>query len=404
MAQKSTNTLKKPLRVAVISTPWIRVPPEGYGGIEAVVDGLVKGLVDNGVEVEMFGVAQRSLHGVKVHSLYKTEQYPHIYRPLFESMPILLAHIENALRLIREDGGFDVIHDHNGLLGPMYYKWATQVEGTPPVVHTLHGPQFSPTMKDEDDWPSNRPMWKQLGSPKKVSLVGISDSMVSNVPSEIRESLLPTVYNAVDARDFPLIKKKKNYFMTLGRFTQAKGQHIAAKYAVKQRFRLRMAGSVVDISTPARLMLELANPLSKYRKDPDFRYYSDKILPLTIANPRITFLGNVAGKRKMKLLSEAKALLFPIDWEEPFGMVMIEALACGTPVVAMNRGAVPEIIEHGVNGFIADTEAEFAQYIKRVSEIDPEVCRKSVEDKFSIDTMAKAYIERYHKAIKRAGK
>ena len=192
--------------------------------------------------------------------------------------------------------------------------------------------------------------------------------------------------------------------MTRGRFTQAKGQHIAAKYAVKQRFRLRMAGSVVDISTPARLMLELANPLSKYRKDPDFRYYSDKILPLTIANPRITFLGNVAGKRKMKLLSEAKALLFPIDWEEPFGMVMIEALACGTPVVAMNRGAVPEIIEHGVNGFIADTEAEFAQYIKRVSEIDPEVCRKSVEDKFSIDTMAKAYIERYHKAIKRAGK
>ena len=151
-------------------------------------------------------------------------------------------------------------------------------------------------------------------------------------------------------------------------------------------------------------MLELANLLSKYRKDPDFRYYSDKILPLTIANPRITFLGNVAGKRKMKLLSEAKALLFPIDWEEPFGMVMIEALACGTPVVAMNRGAVPEIIEHGVNGFIADTEAEFAQYIKRVGEIDPEVCRKSVEDKFSVDTMAKAYIERYEQAIKRASK
>ena len=93
-----------------------------------MVDGLVKGLVDNGVEVEMFGVAQRSLHGVKVHSLYKTEQYPHIYRPLFESMPVLLAHIENALRLIREDGRFDVIHDHNGLLGPMYYKWATQVD------------------------------------------------------------------------------------------------------------------------------------------------------------------------------------------------------------------------------------------------------------------------------------
>ena len=87
-----------------------------------MVDGLVRGLVDNGVEVEMFGVAQRSLHGVKVHSLYKTEQYPHTYRPLFESMPILLAHIENVLRLIREDGGFDVIHDRNGQLGPMHYS------------------------------------------------------------------------------------------------------------------------------------------------------------------------------------------------------------------------------------------------------------------------------------------
>ena len=106
----------------------------------------------------------------------------------------------------------------------------------------------------------------------------------------------------------------------------------------------------------------------------------------------------------MKFISEAKALLFPIRWEEPFGMVMIEALACGTPVVAMNRGAVPEIIEHGVNGFIADTEAEFAQYMKRVGEIDPHACRASVEAKFAIDTMAKAYIERYKAAINRAEK
>lgn len=402
MPTHSTKHSDKPLRVAVVSTPWIRVPPEGYGGIEAVVDSLVKGLIDNGVEVEVFGVAQRSLHGAKVHSLYKNEQYKHIYRPLFESVTIPLAHLDFAMRKIIEDGGFDVIHDHNGQIGPMYYKWATQVEGVPPVVHTLHGPQFSHTMHDDDDWPTNRPLWKQIGSPKRSFLVGISNSMVSNVPQEIKASILPTVYNAVDVSDFPFVEKKKNYYMTLGRFTPAKGQHIAAKYATKYRFRLRMAGSVVDISSPSKLILELANPMSKYRKEPDFRYYSDKIFPYTAANPLISFLGNVAGAKKMKLLSEAKALLFPIQWEEPFGMVVIEALACGTPVVAMNRGAVPEIIEHGVNGFLADTEAEFAQYIKRVDEISPRACRESVEAQFSADLMAKSYIERYREAIWRA--
>lgn len=402
MVHHSIEKLQKPLRVAVVSTPWIKVPPEGYGGIEAVVDGLVQGLIDNGVEVEVFGVAQRSLHGVKVHSLYKNEQYKHIYRPLFESVTIPLAHLDYAMKHIMEDGGFDIIHDHNGQIGPMYYKWATQVSGVPPVVHTLHGPQFSPTMHDEANWPSNRPMWKQIGSPKRSFLVSISDSMAANIPPEIKDSLLPTVYNAIAIDDFPFVEKKKNYFLTLGRFTSTKGQHIAAKYAAKTRSRLRMAGSVVDINTSSKLILELANPLSKYRHEPDFRYYSDKVFPYTIKNPRITFLGNVAGKKKFKLLSEAKALLFPIQWEEPFGMVMIEALACGTPVVAMNRGAVPEIIEHGVNGFLADNEAEFEHYMKRVDEIDPATCRESVAAKFSIDTMAKAYIERYREVLERS--
>lgn len=402
MVKKKQRGVKKPLRVAIVATPWIKIPPAGYGGIEEVVDGLVKGLLANGVEVEVFGVAQRSLHGAKVHALYKNEQYKHIYRPLFESVSIPLAHLDHAMKLILEDGTFDVIHDHNGLIGPMYYKWATKDPVVPPVVHTLHGPQFSPTVHDEENWPSNRSLWKEIGSPERSFLVGISDSLVVNAPNEIKNSLLPTVYNAIDVSGFPYQEKKKNYFLTLGRFTSAKGQHIAAKYAAKQRVRLKMAGNVVDISTNSRLFLELANPMSRYRHEPDFRYYSDKVFPYTMRNPRITFLGNIAGKKKLKNLSEAKALLFPIQWEEPFGMVMIEALACGTPVIAMNRGAVPEIIEHGVNGFIADSEEEFGQYMKRVSEIDPAACRASVEHKFSIDTMAKAYIDRYEQAIKRA--
>jgi len=108
----------------------------------------------------------------------------------------------------------------------------------------------------------------------------------------------------------------------------------------------------------------------------------------------------LGGERKMNFIANAKALLFPIDWEEPFGMAVIEALACGTPVIAMRRGAMPEIIEHGVTGFLADTEAEFAEYMKRIGEIDPAACRAAVEKRFDAITMAKSYMERYEETIR----
>jgi glycosyltransferase involved in cell wall biosynthesis len=142
--------------------------------------------------------------------------------------------------------------------------------------------------------------------------------------------------------------------------------------------------------------------MSHYRSIEDFSYYSDKILPYVLRYPKITYSGNLKGAKKQKFISEAKALLFPIDWEEPFGMAVIEALACGTPVIAMNHGAMPEIIEHGVNGFLANNEKEFEEYMRRIDEIDPAKCRQSVAKKFSSDTMAKAYMERYKEAIKRS--
>ncbi|MBC7746434.1 glycosyltransferase, partial [Pedobacter sp.] len=108
-----------------------------------------------------------------------------------------------------------------------------------------------------------------------------------------------------------------------------------------------------------------------------------------------------SGRTKQRLLGRAKALLFPIQWEEPFGMAVIEALACGTPVVAMNRGAMSEIIKHGVNGFLANSIEEFEEYMTRVGEISPEACRVSVEENFSLDSMADGYIERYKEVLRR---
>lgn len=220
-------------------------------------------------------------------------------------------------------------------------------------------------------------------------------------PKEVQKNTLAPVYNAVDVRQFPYVETKKNYFITLARFNEDKAQHIAVKYCHKLKYKLRMAGTIGDIETPRRLLLELANPMSKYRQHPEFRYYSDKILSYVVRNPRITYSGNLAGSAKMRFISHAKALLFPIQWEEPFGMAVIEALACGTPVVAMRRGAMPEIIEHGVNGFLADTEEEFAEYMQRVDEIDPADCRMSVKRRFSAEVMTESYVERYRDVIAR---
>ena len=243
-------------------------------------------------------------------------------------------------------------------------------------------------------------MWQQLGLAKNLYLVGISNSLVKSAPKNLLPHILPTVHNAVDVKAFPFRAKKGKYFITLARFSKDKGQHIAAKFASELGLRIKMAGSVAGISSAKQLTLEIANPLSSFRNNPDFRYFSDKIFPILAHDIRTKFIGNIEGSRKMSIVSRAKALLFPIDWEEPFGMAVIEALACGTPVVAMNRGAMPEIINHGVNGFLAESQADFKKFMQRVDEIDPYACRKSVENKFSAQKMAQKYLKRYEKVIK----
>jgi glycosyltransferase involved in cell wall biosynthesis len=310
-----------------------------------------------------------------------------------------------AINRIEADGHFDIIHDHNNFLGPQLLAQATRRTDMPPAIHTLHGPPFSNSAMLKQGLPDNKLFWDQLGrNMGQLYMVGISDTLMQSAPKSLQPSILSTVYNAIDTTHFPFVAEKKDYFITLARFSRDKGQHIAVKLCAALGYRLRMAGTVAGICTNRRLFLELANPLSSYRHTDDFRYYSDEVLPLVVRNRKITYVGNVVGKRKLTFVSEAKALLFPIDWEEPFGMAVIEALACGTPVVAMRRGAMPEIIQHGYNGFLADNEQEFAEYMRRIDEINPEDCRQSVEEFFSADAMALAYIERYKEAIKRTKK
>ncbi len=395
--------IQKKIRVAVIAPPWLALPVKGYGGIELVLEGLVKALKDiEGVEVELFANGQRTIPGVKTHSLFKREQFNHIYEPYFESYSIVQAHLEYSYNYIKEKGNFDIIHDHVPHIGPAFWAMASSHnKDLPPVLHTFHGPPFSAADKADFGAVYNTKDLEQIHDFGSLYASCISDAMTKTAPKNIKKRLVSAVHNGVILDDFPFKAKKKNYFVTLARFAPYKGQHIAVEAAVKLKKRLRMAGTVADIGSSQKLLLELANPMSHYRNDPQFVYYSDKILPSVLKNPRITYSGSLSGKKKLKFLSEAKALLFPITWEEPFGMSVIEALACGTPVIAMNRGAMPEIIEHGVNGFLAKNNSEFEKYMLRIDEIDPEACRQSVIERFSNTAMAEEYVANYKKVLQR---
>lgn len=395
-ATKQTMS-KHAIRVAMIAPPWLPIPPSGYGGVENVLNGLVPALMRLGVEVVLFTVGDSKIRASAKHWVYQTGQFSEIHKPSYDAMAVYVAHLLKALEVIREDGQFDIIHDHNTCVGPLVFAYAENC--LPPAIHTIHNPPFTTDDYKRPGIPDNRPMWRQLAkTAKRLHLVGISRAMDDAAPKEVRHLMLPPVHNAVVVDDFPFVSKKSDYFITLARFHPEKGQHIAIRACQKLGFKLKMAGNVGDISTKQRLMLELANPLSPYRSLTDFRYYSDHIYPHTL-DPSIEYMGEVSGQHKLEFISHAKALLFPIQWEEPFGMAPIEAMASGTPVVAMARGAMPEIIEHGVNGFLAKNEKEFTQYVERVGEIDPVACRQSVEKNFSAEIMAERYLAHYKTVI-----
>jgi glycosyltransferase involved in cell wall biosynthesis len=380
------------MRIAMLAPPWLPIPPVGYGGLENVIHALVPELLKSDVEVELFTIGDSTVPATGKHFLYESGQYEHIHKPYYDSLPITIAHMLDALRAIREDGKFDIIHDHNPYIGPAIFAYVC--EGLPPVIHTLHGPPFTTPDRLEMGIPDNLPMWRQFKDVNRLYFVPISQALANGAPKEMAKHMLPVVHNSVNVCDFPFVAQKQDYFMTLARFNEDKGQHIAVEACLDLGYSLKMAGAVGGIGNPGKVLMELANPLSKYRSLNDFRYFSDKVFPYLL-DGQIENIGDISGKRKMDMIGNSRALLFPIQWEEPFGMAAIEAMACGTPVVAMNRGAMPEIIDHGVNGFLAKNKTEFKKYMQQIDQIDPQACRDSVERKFSAQVLAKNYLKLY---------
>jgi len=343
------------LRIAVLAPPWISVPPPGYGGIEAVVDLLCEQLVARGHDVTLFA-APGSRSSARVQTLLETAHPDTIGSALHES-----DHIASAFDLIEaaaENGQpFDVVHDHSGFTAAaMASRIAT------PVVHTLHGPFDANTS----------PFYSRHSH--KVHLVAISHSQARHAPPGVR--IAAVVPNPIAVDRWPLGTDKDDYVLWIGRMDPVKGAHRA-----------------ITAARLANRRLILAGPVQTGQAD----YFREQIEP-HIDGDRVQYVGEVAGAAKQSLYARAAAMLMPIRWDEPFGMVMIESLACGTPVIAFPEGAAQEIVIDGHNGLLAEDEQGMAQAIARIGSIDPRDCRRSVRARYDITVTADGYEAAYRRA------
>jgi glycosyltransferase involved in cell wall biosynthesis len=334
------------LRVGLIAPPWVAVPPPVYGGTELVVDQLARGLVVAGCDVVLFATGD-STCPVERRWLYAhalgTAADPNAEQ----------AHVELAYRELVD---VDVIHDHT-LTGP---TWAGLARPPVPVVATIHG-AFTPEL---------RRRYAQAGT--WVNLVTISDDQRRRAPDV---PVAAVIHHGIDVGAYPFGAGTGGYVLFLGRMHPDKGPHRAITIA-------RAAGR--------RILLA-----AKMREPLERRYFAECVEPLLGADA--TFLGEVGGQHKLDLLAGAEALVNPIRWPEPFGLVMIEALACGTPVLTFAHGAAPEIVDHARTGFLCRDEQDMAARLDEVAAIDRRTCRSSVESRFSTERMVADHLALYRR-------
>jgi glycosyltransferase involved in cell wall biosynthesis len=340
------------MRIAVLSPAWFPVPPSGYGGIEWIVALLADGLVDAGHDVTLFASGDSR---TKAKLMYVYEEAPSqwIGRSFWE--------LRHALACYTNADEFDVVNDHTGISGIVL---SALVET--PVVHTVHGPL--------DGEPGE--LYEQLaGLVPNLHLISLSLNQRRPKPEL---PWLANCPNALDLSVYPCKPHTGDYLLFLGRMSADKGCHRAIAVAMERELPLKIAG--------------------KMQEPKEQEYFAEFVEP-HLGIHGIEYLGEVSHGTKVELLQDARATLFPIDWEEPFGLVMIESMACGTPVIATNRGAVPEVIDHGRSGIIVETYREMAAALEAADALDPLECRRYVEERFSPERMVEAYVRAYRDAM-----
>ncbi len=336
------------LRVGIIAPPWVPIPPPAYGGTEAMLDVLARGIESAGHEVRLFSTGDSTC---PVSTAWIHSRAPGINSggPLAELHHIIAAYDELA--------DCDVIHDHT-LAGPLY---AARFDGRV-VVTTNHGP-FDAAMTA---------VYRRVA--ERVPVVAISRHQASTAP-EI--PIAAVIHHGVDVAAFPNGTGDGGYALFLGRMNPDKGVDVAIRAA-------RAAG--------VRLVIA-----AKLREEAEHAYFRAEIAPLLGGD--VEYVGEVGGLEKLDLLAGAACLVNPIRWPEPFGLVMIEAQACGTPVIATRCGAAPELVCNGSTGFLCDGEDEVVSALRRVGEVDRAVCRTTAKERFSAERMVERHLALYRELL-----
>jgi glycosyltransferase involved in cell wall biosynthesis len=317
------------------------VPPAGYGGIEWVVSLLADGLAERGHDVTLYASGGSITKADLVTFFEDPPGGAHIGDPWFDVM--------HAAAAYRDAHAFDVMHDHSGMIGP-----AIGASSGATVVHTLHGPFVEKAER----------FYRLVSG--RIWLVAISEAQRAFAPDL---SYAGTVYNGIDVSRFPFREQKDDYLLFLGRINREKGPEIAVEAAKKAGRRLVMC--------------------VKKAERHEQEYWDTHVMPRLSGDEEI--IGEVSNEEKAELLSRASGVLFPIQWPEPFGLVMAEAMACGTPVISYALGAAPEVIADGRTGFLVDSFEQLVERIGHLREIAPRACRDHVVAKFSAETMVEGY-------------
>lgn len=340
------------MRIAQVSPLIESVPPKGYGGTERIVSYLTENLVGMGHEVTLFASGD-SVTEAKLEAVY-----PKALRFDDNAVDYLAHHLVMFERLIKKSAEFDIIHFHTGYSHfPICQRLAI------PHLTTHHG---------RLDLPELFPLYREFD---KLPLISISNSQRQPIPWA---NWLATIYNGIPQNLFTFYPQRGKYLVFLGRISPEKRVDRAITIAQQTGMEIKIAAKVDKV---------------------DIEYFNTIIKPL-LKDPRVEYINEISDHEKNDLLGNAYCLLFPIDWPEPFGLVMIEAMACGTPVIGFELGAVPEVISSGVTGFIVNSLKEASQAVEQVETLDRQLCRQAFEEQFTASYMSEKYCEVYHRLLK----
>jgi glycosyltransferase involved in cell wall biosynthesis len=342
----------------MLSPPWIPVPAPAYGGIEEVVRLLCDGLTVAGHDVTLFAPPGSDSCAAVVPVL--EEAHPdEIQKAQYEADHVARAFAEVDAAAERGEP-FDVIHDH---VGHTALAMADRVSA--PLVHTLHGPFDEAACR----------FYAQHGS--KARIVAISQAQLDSAPPEMGGG--DVVHNPIDCAEWPFRAEKDDFLLWIGRMSPDKGPQRAITAA-------REAGAPLVLAGPVQPGQEA--------------FFAEEVEP-RLGRDGVEYIGEADAERKRDLYLRARALLMPIRWPEPFGLVMVESFACGTPVIAFPEGSAPEVVEHGRTGFVVEDEHAMAEAVERLHEIDPADCRDACERRFGVPAVVAGYEEVYRAASAR---